>query len=638
VPIRWKLALLLLLVALLPLLVVGGIQLASLFRFGVHLADHERRILTQKAHEQLVGIKNDYAGRMALRREVLRMLLLRERERLEQALAAGRPPAALVERVGHDVRQLIASTPLAAPLEPVRARLRLLTPADRLLPSAGERWFLSTNGSSAPEVGLAMPLQRPGGVPVGVLQLSVAPDVWFFPVAVPDSWAGHARQLLLRPVGDGAGDGRFPIVARWDSSQKRWIWNADEAAIVRRPLPEKVSVVPEEARRSMFLVDGVATHWLQLASGMDGLLSVLLVPHRAVVAAADQVREHARSELASGLRNLAGGTVLVALVILLLAVRLSRRFTAPILELARVAEQIAGGEYSARTNLTSRDEVGELARVLNALGPRLADRERMMRDLSAARKIQEHLWPRSVPSLPAGGTIAGSSRPCEETGGDYYDFIPLGDGGTGLVVGDVTGHGLAAALLMASGRSSLRALVASGNSDLGTLFLRLNQAFLRDAGDDRFMSLFLAVFYPENGLLRWNSAGQAPVFICRNDGSGLLELEPSGPPLGISDRVRYEEPPPVQLQAGDLLVAATDGIWEGRNVEGSPFGLERLRNLILRHRRLTAPELLERIFAEVGDFCRGRPPEDDLTLVILKAGGRPNEVSGADTQAVGRFS
>ena len=243
------------------------------------------------------------------------------------------------------------------------------------------------------------------------------------------------------------------------------------------------------------------------------------------------------------------------------------------------------------------------------------EKERMRQALEIARDIQRHLLPRSSPSVP-NFDIAGWTLPCDETGGDYYDFVPTDDGGLGIAVGDVSSHGIGPALLMTTARAFLRALVRQG-MDPPEVMTRMNDLLEKDMTDGRFMTMFYGVLRPEEKVLLYSSAGHEPPLRVRPGTGEAQEFRSAGCPLGILQGVEYpsEQQP---LQPGDILVLSTDGIQESMNETHEKFGRQRLVDVIRENSRMESSSIIRKVHEAVMAFCAGVPQRDDLTLVIAK--------------------
>ncbi|MEJ7592890.1 MAG: SpoIIE family protein phosphatase [Planctomycetaceae bacterium] len=234
--------------------------------------------------------------------------------------------------------------------------------------------------------------------------------------------------------------------------------------------------------------------------------------------------------------------------------------------------------------------------------------------LQVARSVQRYLLPDGPPMLP-GFDIACRCEPANLIGGDYYDFIPLQDGSLGLAIADVSGHGTAAALLMVEVRATLRALAGQGLG-LSEVMHITNQLLTPDL-DYNFVTAFFGVLQPQARILRYGSAAH-PAVLMHADGA-VNRRDSHTPPLGVhtGGSVISDE---ITLRDADVLVLYTDGLVERLNARNGLFGLNRLLEVLIRNRHLTAQEILECILMAVRDFSGGTPQADDETLVIVKVG------------------
>jgi len=244
------------------------------------------------------------------------------------------------------------------------------------------------------------------------------------------------------------------------------------------------------------------------------------------------------------------------------------------------------------------------------------EKERMKEALEIARQIQHKLLPDKPPDIP-GYDIAGWTRSCDETGGDYYDFINVGPGKLGLVVGDVSSHGVGPALLMTTARAFLRS-VAMNNSNAGEVLARLNDLLEHDMDEGRFMTMFYAVLDTDARVLRYSAAGHEPGLYLKHDSDKVVKLPNTGCPLGILEGAEFPEAEPVNLETGDLVVLSTDGIVEAMNEKNERLGDERMHAVIVEHRHMPAAEIIKRVGEAVADFCGGAAQRDDLTMVVVK--------------------
>ena len=236
-------------------------------------------------------------------------------------------------------------------------------------------------------------------------------------------------------------------------------------------------------------------------------------------------------------------------------------------------------------------------------------------ELGTARSIQHALLPKDLPKLE-GWKIAYHYQPAREVGGDFYDFLRLDDGRVGLVIGDVSGKGIAAALVMANTQSVLRAVARRGNVAPGRVLAEANEVLYAYIPSGTFVTCFYGVLDPENGRLVYANAGHDPPYSQR--GGDAQELRARGMPLGLMPDMPYEEKEAV-LAAGDDLLLYSDGLVEAHDTKGDMFGFPRLRRLIMAQSTGSGEELIDVLLAELTSFTgTDAEQEDDITLVTLE--------------------
>ncbi len=247
-----------------------------------------------------------------------------------------------------------------------------------------------------------------------------------------------------------------------------------------------------------------------------------------------------------------------------------------------------------------------------------AQNKAMRAALTVAAEVQRSLLPKNPSHLP-GLELAGYMVPSESVGGDYLDFLvgdELAGRGVGIVVGDVTGHGPGAALMMTAARAFLR-MRANRPGGIGEIVAEMNRHLVADLGDtERFMSLFFIVFHENQ--LTWVGAGHEPALLVDPGSAIVAELEGDGPLLGIDSDISFAEHQARFEKPGQVLALCTDGVTEAWNPEGEQFGRERFKQSLLRHAQHNAEVILEKIVQDVLDFRGSAQQLDDLTLVVLK--------------------
>jgi len=245
-----------------------------------------------------------------------------------------------------------------------------------------------------------------------------------------------------------------------------------------------------------------------------------------------------------------------------------------------------------------------------------ATKQRIERDLNIARTIQQGLLPKEQPQVP-GYDVAGWNRPADQTGGDYYDFMPLDDGGLAITIADVTGHGIGPALVVSETRALYRAVVRHA-ADLATAADQVQALLAQDLPEGRFVTAFFGVLDPQRGAVRFVSAGQGPILAYSAATGGFADLPTQGLPLGIVPELPYDPAVEHPLAPGDVLVLLTDGFYEWTNPADEQFGTARVSDLVHRHRTLPATELIALLYQAVVEFAAGTPQGDDLTAVIVR--------------------
>lgn len=247
-----------------------------------------------------------------------------------------------------------------------------------------------------------------------------------------------------------------------------------------------------------------------------------------------------------------------------------------------------------------------------------AEKERLLRERQVARNVQQGLLPKALPQSAA-FDLAALGRPCDETSGDYYDAIPFDGGCLALIVGDVSGHGLGPALLMASTRALLHSFLRVQH-DVVDVMRQVNEQLSLDMPDNSFMSMFLGRLDPRSGALTYASAGHNPPLLVRADGS-VEELTRTGPVLGVSAALTFGLSAPLSLSAGDVLMLYTDGIYEAMDDARVMYGEERLRESLGRHARRarSAQDVVAGVVADLMAHVGSVPLQDDLTCLVVLA-------------------
>ncbi len=308
---------------------------------------------------------------------------------------------------------------------------------------------------------------------------------------------------------------------------------------------------------------------------------------------------------------------------LFLTFLVSSNLARPFGEIIHVLKGIKRGHLDKKVRVTSNDEIGYTGDVINEMAEGLKEREKMRQSLDLARDVQQNLLPKSPPASKY-LDIAGTSLYCDQTGGDYFDFFDFGDTGknkVGLVVGDVSGHGIPSALLMATARAFLR-LRSFMPGSIDQVVTDVNRQLTRDVEESgQFMTLFYLVVHPRKGSLAWVRAGHDPGIFYDPGTDIFTDLAGRGIALGLDEDWSYERNEMTDLTGGQVVVLGTDGIWEARNTAGEMFGKQRIRGLIRHHCSESAQRIVDAVIGALAQFQKGVAASDDVTLVVVKIKG-----------------
>ncbi len=285
------------------------------------------------------------------------------------------------------------------------------------------------------------------------------------------------------------------------------------------------------------------------------------------------------------------------------------------------------GRFSTKDQEVLKGVAGQLALIIeNAkLLERMVEHQRLQAELALAAEVQRSLLPVAAPKID-GYDLCGFCKPAQQVGGDYYDFIPLGENCTGIAVADVAGKGISAALLMSVVQASLRGqlLNTSGLSSIHDLVTMLNRLISGSVSFARYVTFFYAQLTCDDGVIRFVNAGHNPPMLFSSGSvtaksNGFEMLSCGGPVLGVIANAPFQEGE-TRMTVGDVLVAYTDGVTEATNVDQEEFGDDRLRTAIAESAHGTARDVLDHVMREITKWSLGTPQHDDITVVVLKKG------------------
>lgn len=298
----------------------------------------------------------------------------------------------------------------------------------------------------------------------------------------------------------------------------------------------------------------------------------------------------------------------------------SSNLTRPLEEITHVLRNVTKGVFETKVRVTSNDEIGYTGDVINTMTQGLIERDRIKQSLALAKEIQQNLIPKETLKFE-GLDVAGKILYCDETGGDYYDFIEgVGSDAQkfGAAVGDVSGHGISSALLMATVRSSLRQRASHPGSS-AQIICDVNRQLVKDVEHSgEFITMFLLVIDTAKKELEWVRAGHDPGLIYDPGTDAFKEMGGPGMALGVDESWSCRENRTSGISKGQVILLGTDGVWEAANPKGKMFGKEPIYAAVRKNHSGSANEILEAILSSLDKFQEGANKEDDVTLVVIK--------------------
>jgi serine phosphatase RsbU (regulator of sigma subunit) len=355
----------------------------------------------------------------------------------------------------------------------------------------------------------------------------------------------------------------------------------------------------------------------------DWIIVARKAPSGIIFGIARPVAASLREIRRASVRNLGLGLLVIALAFIGI-IPISHRMTQHLSTLTSGVRQLAGGDFRTRVPVRSSDEFGALAGAFNQMAEdlerheaRAVEQERLRRELELSRLIQTEMLPRT--SLRSGAAeIGGVSIPAREVGGDFFNYFVLPDGRLALLVGDVSGKGVSAALLMANIQATLRARLPH-ETDLAQLADRLDRELDQNTPGGVYLTLFLAILEIDGRTMRYINAGHNPQFLLRR-GGGIEPLGSTGMPIALYAGHGYSEAR-VPLGSGDLLFFYTDGLVETENESGDMFGADRLQKILAAEQTDGIDTILQRVEQQVSAFRGNAEPFDDATMMALRISG-----------------
>ena len=434
---------------------------------------------------------------------------------------------------------------------------------------------------------------------------------------IPKQWANDSEILLVELVHSDSSSPELKIITHKHATRDTF---SSPNNLTKNEIPELEAIIHNarkevNVRKTMYNGDEVLLGHGTIKESSS--FPLIIVPYETILGRSNEVEQILFTDHISRGRLLMVSVAFILIFAISLAIYRARNITVPITQLTEASKKLANGDFDVKVEIKTGDEIQQLAEVFNSTGPKLKEREKIKASLELARSIQSNLLPKTNPQI-SNFDIAGSCKYCDETGGDYYDFITYNPDHKkmGIVLGDVSGHGIGAALLMATARSILRSTSYYHQEDLNKILFELNNQLKNDTGEDKFMTLFYGILDNNNKTLKWTSGGHDPAIMYHKKINVFEELPNTGMAIGLLDNVTFETLGPVNLEQNDIIVIGTDGIWESQNSSGEFFGKKRLREIIENNSDRTALEICNLVIQKTIEFCDKQT--DDITLIVVK--------------------
>jgi len=488
-------------------------------------------------------------------------------------------------------------------------------------------WSLQVDPATRAIVTTAsFPIRKSDGTFLGAVSADVPTFAMMPDEELEERWGGEIKTLLVTrdPAGDDDGKG-LPILAQQESDtggRRHWMSGVEQEWLrVEDPVGYQVLLNAIDTMKSgvvKYTYNGEPSLCAFATEKNKGYSFMVIAPKHVVAQLPDAVAGM-MSQQFEYIRDIASVVSGVMFILTgLIAWFGSRAITKPLLSMTHVAGRLAKGDFSARIDKRMGDERDRLVDSLNEMGPKLKELMQLNKDMELAEEVQRLLLPHSEPSL-SGFDIAGGITYCDQTGGDYYDFVNAlnHDGiGLGVVLGDVSGHGVPSALVMAAARGQLHTL-SNIPMSAHERIQSINDVLSRDLfGTGRFLTMFYLRLEENSSRVKWVRAGHDPAILYNPSTEEFGELNGEGIPLGVMEEYQFESYE-AELEDDELLVMATDGVWEARNNDGEMFGKERMLAIIKESAHKSAETIRLAIVDGVMDYCGGEQ-EDDIAVVVVR--------------------
>jgi len=436
---------------------------------------------------------------------------------------------------------------------------------------------------------------------------------------------------FLSTVAPDLGSNQFTLMERYTGGPQPALYKSGDAQYIAA---RRIVARNRTLQDAMFWIDSPVDVVSRLDSvyvGSDGRVE----PGRPVFAASNARPSRLNARIFTSLGELRDSYliffILIGIVFLLVeaaafatGIVLTRRITRAVADLYRGTQYVQAMDFSHRVQIERRDQLGELAESFNRMTSSISQlieeenkRRRLENEISIAREVQNQLFPSTLPSVP-GVEIEAICKAARSVSGDYYDFIQLSPTHIAIAIADISGKGISAALLMASLQAALRSqMLTEGSQSLSMaeLVTRLNKHLVRNTGDDRFATFFIAIYDSATRTLRYTNAGHLPAFLICKDSS--LQLDKGGMVLGVMEDYIYEEGS-LTVGPDSLLIGYSDGLIEPENVYGEEFGIRRLQETAVRLQGAAPLMVAESLMAAAEEWAGTPEQADDMTVIVAR--------------------
>jgi len=473
-------------------------------------------------------------------------------------------------------------------------------------------------------------IQRTDRTSVGVVAMDIRITELLQEKELAYDWSSQMRSFLVatldNPETNAPG---LLILAQKDYQDKQISWSG---VIEKEWL---VSANSSEFRKIVLDLNDMESGYVEMPyRGVDSIWAyavitervqfVVVVPKSVIMDLPDKTSRTILQYTREQLIYTAFAALIVIVLLTTAALYGSRTITRSLLQIASAAKRLSGGDFSVRLDVHTGDERDQVIQAFNELGPKLEDQVRIRNSLLLAREVQRSLLPLEDPKI-SGLDIAGTSIYCDETGGDYYDYFletnKRGVGKVSMVVGDLSGHGLPSALLMASARALLRQRTSLSGS-IAKIVTDVNHELALDVAESgNFMTLFYLTINIQSRKMQWVRAGHDPAIFYDPTTDTFDELQGSGIALGVEESWMYDENEKTGLAEGQIIFIGTDGIWETKNAQEQMFGKDPIYEIIRQNSKARAEEIMNAVISALNRFRGDLIPEDDVTLMVIKIEG-----------------